>query len=229
MPAGIEEKSMVPTILVGIGGTGAEVLARTRRLVEESYGSLKNFPIISFLVVDTDKDYKITDPEAAGTPFKDNEKHWARVTGKQVREMVTEMDKYPWISSWFPNELERNITSLEAGAGQIRACGRFAFFCNYHDIQKKFNEALRRVKGQENFMLDRYGIKVNTNAINVFVTGSLSGGTGSGMLIDMGYSIRDWVKGEGSPIVTSIVPMPEAFSSISVGDRVLANGYAALM
>ncbi|MGK7932753.1 MAG: tubulin-like doman-containing protein [Microcystaceae cyanobacterium] len=229
MPAAIEEKSMVPTILVGIGGTGAEVLARTRRLVEESYGSLNNFPIISFLVVDTDKDYKISDPEAAGTSFKDNEKHWARVTGKQVREMVTEMDKYPWISSWFPNELERNITSLEAGAGQIRACGRFAFFCNYHAIRDKFVEAVRRVKGRENFMSDRYGIKVNTNAINVFVTGSLSGGTGSGMLIDMGYGIRHWVRGEGSPIVTSIVPMPEAFAGISVGDRVLANGYAALM
>ncbi|MGK7946132.1 MAG: tubulin-like doman-containing protein [Microcystaceae cyanobacterium] len=229
MPPVVEEKSMIPTILVGIGGTGGEVLARIRRLVEESYGSLNKFPIISFLVVDTDKDYKISDPEAGGSAFKDNEKHWAKVTGKQVREMITGMEKYPWISSWFPNELERNITSLEAGAGQIRACGRFAFFCNYHGIQAKFLEAMSRVKGKENYMLDRYGIKVNTNAVNVFVTGSLSGGTGSGMLIDMGYSIRNWLKGEGSPIVTAIVPMPEAFAGISVGDRVLANGYAALM
>ncbi len=229
MPPAVEEKSMIPTILVGMGGTGAEILARLRRLVEESYGSLKNFPIISFLIIDTDKDYKITDPEASGTPFKDNEKHWARVSGKQVQEMVMEMEKYPWINSWFPSELERNITSLEAGAGQIRACGRFAFFCNYHAIRNKFLEAMTRVKSKENFMLDRYGIKVNTNAINVFVTGSLSGGTGSGMLIDMGYAVRHWIRAEGSPLVTAIVPMPEAFAGISVGDRVLANGYAALM
>jgi hypothetical protein len=229
MPPQVEEKSMVPTLVVGIGGTGAEVLARVRRLVEETYGSIKNFPIISFLVIDTDKDYKISNPEAGGTPFKDYEKHWARVGGKQVREMVAEMEKYPWIHRWFPNELERNITSLEAGAGQIRACGRFAFFCNYHEIQKKFLDALKRVKGQDNFMLDRYGIKVSPNAVNVFVTGSLSGGTGSGMLIDAGYCIRNWLRGEGSPLATAIVPMPEAFAGISVGDRVLANGYAALM
>lgn len=216
MPPQVEEKSMVPTVIVGIGGTGAEVLARVRRLVEETYGSLRNFPILSFLVVDTDKDYKITNPEAGGTPFKDYEKHWARVGGKQVREMVSDMEKYPWINRWFPNELERNITSLEAGAGQIRACGRFAFFCNYHDIQKKFLEAVKRVKGQDNFMSDRYGIKVSSNAINVFVTGSLSGGTGSGMLIDMGYCIRNWLRGEGSPLTTAIVPMPEAFAGISV-------------
>jgi hypothetical protein len=229
MAAQVEEKSMVPTVIMGVGGTGAEVLSRVRRLVEETYGSLKNFPILSFLVVDTDKDYKINNPEAGGSLFRDNEKHWASVSGKQVRDMVSNMENYPWINSWFPRELERNITSLEAGAGQIRACGRFAFWCNYHDIQKKFLEACRRVKGRENFMLDRYGIKVSTNAINVFVTGSLSGGTGSGMLIDIGYSIRKWLQGEGSPLVTAIVPMPNAFVGISVGDRVLANGYAALM
>ncbi|MDJ0599774.1 MAG: tubulin-like doman-containing protein [Crocosphaera sp.] len=227
--AAVEEKSMVPTVLVGIGGTGAEILSRIRRLVEETYGSLDAFPILSFLVVDTDKDYKISNPEAGGSKFKDHEKHWASVSGKQVTDMVSNMEQYPWIDRWFPRELERNITSLEAGAGQIRACGRFALFCNYHDIRDKFSGAVNRVKGRENFMLDRYGIKVSTNAINVFVTGSLSGGTGSGMLIDMGYCIRRWLEGEGSPLVTAIVPMPQAFAGIKVGDRVLANGYAAMM
>ncbi|MEC4985467.1 MAG: tubulin-like doman-containing protein [Oscillatoria sp. PMC 1068.18] len=229
MPAQAEEKSMVPTVLVGIGGTGTEVLARVRRLIEETYVSLNNFPIVSFLIIDTDKDYKINNTEAGGSPFKDNEKHWARVSGKQVREMVADMENYPWIDSWFPRELERNITSLEAGAGQIRACGRFAFFCNYYEIQKKFLEAVNRTKGRDNFMLDRYGIKVNSGSINVFVTGSLSGGTGSGMLIDIGYCVRNWVKKEQSPLVTAIVPTPEAFAGINVGDKVLANGYAAMM
>lgn len=227
--APVEEKTMVPTILVGIGGTGTEVLLRVRRLVEETYGNLKNFPLISFLAIDTDKNYKISNPAAGGSTLQDNEKHWASVSGKQVKDMVSNMENYPWINRWFPKELERNITSLEAGAGQIRACGRFAFFCNYHAIQQKFQEAVARIKGKENFMLDRYGIKVNSNAINVFVTGSLSGGTGSGMLIDIGYAIRKWLQGEASPLTTAIVPMPSAFVGINVGDRVLANGYAALM
>jgi hypothetical protein len=225
----VEEKTMVPTVLVGVGGTGTEILARVRRLVEETYGSLENFPILSFLVIDTDQGYKITNPEASGTPFKDNEKFWARVSGRQVQEILNNMNNYPWIESWFPLELERNITSLEAGAGQIRACGRFAFFCNYKEIEKKFSDAVNRVKGHENFMLDRHGIKVSGNAVNVFVTGSLSGGTGSGMLIDLGYCLRNWLKTASSSLITAIVPTPQAFANISVGDRVLANGYAAMM
>jgi len=229
MPAQVEEKSIVPTVIVGVGGTGIEVLSRVRRLVEETYGSLRQFPVISFLAIDTDRDYKVSNPLAAGSPLKDNEKHWASVSGKNVQQIIQNLDNYPWIGSWFPKELERNITALEAGAGQIRACGRFAFFCNYHAIQQKFQAASDRIKGHESLMQQRYGLKVNNSSLNVFVTGSLSGGTGSGMLIDLGYCVRHWLKGQASPLVTGIVPMPNAFAGISVGDRVLANGYAALM
>jgi len=225
--AAVEEKSMVPTVLVGVGGTGVEALSRVRRLAEESYGSLKKFPLISFLTIDTDKDYKVSNPEAAGSPLQDYEKYWASVSGREVSDMMSNMSKFPWIESWFPKELERNIGALEAGAGQIRACGRFAFFYNYQRIKARFNEACDRVKGHENFMLDNYDIRVNGNGLNVFLVGSLSGGTGSGMIIDLGYCLRDWLKGQGSPLITAIVPMPNAFASIKVGDRVLANGYAA--
>ncbi|MBW4671797.1 MAG: zinc-ribbon domain-containing protein [Cyanomargarita calcarea GSE-NOS-MK-12-04C] len=227
--ATVEEKSMVPTVIVGVGGTGVEALSRVRRLVEETYGSLKNFPIISFLTIDTDKDYKVNNPGAAGSPLQDHEKHWASVSGKEVNDIMSNTSKYPWIESWFPKELERNIGALEAGAGQIRACGRFAFFYNYHKIKARFQEACSRVKGHENLMLSKYDTRVSTSGLNVFVVGSLSGGTGSGMLIDLGYCIRNWLKGQGSPLITSIVPMPNAFASINVGDRILANGYAALM
>ena len=224
----VEAKTMVPTIIVGVGGTGKEVIYRIRRLIEDAYGSLKDFPIVSFLAIDTDRGYKVSDPETAGSPLQDTENCFATVNGREVKVMLDAMEDYPWINSWFPNELERNITALEQGAGQIRACGRFAFFCNYFDIKAKFGNALNRVKRHENRMLDRYGVKVTSNSVNVFVTGSLSGGTGSGMLIDIGYCIRKWLEGENGN-TTAVVPMPNAFAGVKVGDRVLANGYAALM
>ena len=231
MPSQVEEKSMVPTILVGVGGTGAEVLSRVRRFVEETYGSLEKFPIISFLWIDTDKGYKISNPEAAGSPFKPPEECHATVSGIEAETILADMDKYPWIKKWFPSELERNISSLEAGAGQIRACGRFAFVCNYDKIQNSFLQALARIKGTENeeYMRNKYGVRVLTNQVNVFITGSISGGTGSGMLIDLGYCIRHWLQGKGSSEITAIVPMPNAFAGISVGSGVISNGYAALM
>ena len=225
----VEEKNMVPTVLVGVGGTGAEVLSRMRRLIEESYGSLEKFPIVSFLWIDTDQGYKVSDLQAAGSPLQDHEKHWANVSGNEVRNIMSDMGRFPWIESWFPQELERSINALEAGASQIRAYGRFAFFYNYTKIRDRFNEACSRVKGHESKMQEQYGIQVSSNALNVFVVGSLSGGTGSGMIIDLAYCIRSWLRGQGSSSITAIVPMPTAFGGIKVGERVLANGYAALM
>lgn len=227
--AAIQEKSMVPTVVVGVGGTGVEVMSRLRRLIQESYGDLNSFPIVSFLSIDTDRDYKVTNSEAAGPNLEDHEKHWARVTGNEVQDILSDMAKYPWIESWFPPELEKNVSALEAGAGQIRACGRFAFFFNYNGIRDKFRSAIERIKGHEQMMLNKYGVTVIPNSVNVFVVGSLSGGTGSGMLIDTGYCIRQWLQGQGSTSTTAIVPMPNAFTNISVGERVLENGYAALI
>ena len=229
MPGEVVARSMVPTVLIGVGGTGAEILSRVRRFVEESYDSLDKFPLISFLWIDTDKGYKITNPEAAGSEFKDYEKCHATVSGMEVETRLRDMERFPWIEKWFPPELEKNISSLEAGAGQIRACGRFAFFCNYAKVQKDVRQALNRVKGKEDYMLNKHKIKVISNAVNVFVTGSISGGTGSGMLIDLGYCIQHWFKGEGEVKITGIVPMPNAFAGISVGEGVIENGYAALM
>lgn len=221
-----EERSMVPTVVVGIGGTGREVIARTRRLVEDTYGDLKSLPIMSFLAIDTDKDYKLSNPEAAGSKLRDDELHWARVTGGAAAELMKNMPDF--ISEWFPNQLSRNLSALDAGAGQIRAYGRFAFYCNYSEIEQKLRAAVNRTRGKQNIMKDRYGISVTTNSVNVFVTGSLSGGTGSGMILDIAYCIRKWLANE-QPTVTAIVPMPNAFASVAVGERVLANGYAAMM
>jgi len=222
--------TMIPTVLVGLGGTGAEVLLRVRRLVEETYGRLDRFPIISFLSIDTDGDYKVQDSLAAGSRFEANEQYHAKVEGRRIGDMLSNIRDFSWINEWFPNELERDMQAITSGAGQIRACGRFAFFCNYFEIQDAFQQACDRVTNQRHvrFMHDRYGTELQ-RGINVFIVGSLSGGTGSGMIVDLGYCIRHWLRREGDSEITAFVPTPNAFRGLDREDLVLKNGYAALM
>ncbi len=40
---------MTPTVVIGLGGTGKEVLIKVRRMIVETYGSLDALPILSFL------------------------------------------------------------------------------------------------------------------------------------------------------------------------------------
>ena len=50
----LKTQEFMPTILIGLGGTGKEVLLRIRRQFVEKYGSLDDFPITSYLYIDTD-------------------------------------------------------------------------------------------------------------------------------------------------------------------------------
>ncbi len=42
----LKTQELMPTIIIGLGGTGKEVLLRLRRQFVEKYGSINEFPII---------------------------------------------------------------------------------------------------------------------------------------------------------------------------------------
>lgn len=224
-----DRKTIVPTLVIGIGGTGLEAILRVRRLIVESYGSLKNFPIVGFLHIDTDKGAKPANPLMAGPPLEDSEFYHSKVSFGEAQKIVNDPETSPWYHDWLPPELDPQLLASEEGAGQIRACGRFSFFFNHLKIGEACQQAKRKIRQGEHraFMSTSYGLQVQPR-VNVFVVCSIAGGTGSGMLIDLGYSLQRWFEGE--PLqTTAIISTPDAFGSISANDRVKCNGYAALM
>jgi hypothetical protein len=54
---------MTPTVVIGLGGTGKEILIKVRRMIVESYGSLDSLPIVSFLHIDTEQNAKVSEPQ----------------------------------------------------------------------------------------------------------------------------------------------------------------------
>jgi len=221
-------KSFVPTLVIGVGGTGLEVITRIRRLIVESYGSLANFPLISFLHIDTEQNYKIKDPNMAGPALEAMEKFWSEVKLINAEAIVQQKNNYSWYHEWLPPELEPQQLVSQQGAGQIRACGRFSFFYNRNNIQQKCQDARNRISKDYDVTIEGQTFPVQPK-LNIFVVASISGGTGSGMLIDLGYSLKEWFQGENGLEITAIVPSPDAFEGVGAGLRLKENGYAALM
>jgi len=108
----------------------------------------------------------------------------------------------------------------------VRALGKFAFTINYSQIKSAFQDAKRRIVGHEKFMLDEWKVELD-KGINIFVVCSFSGGTGSGMFLDLAYNVRDWIPPSEIPQTSAYLMLPGAFAGL--GDRVVANAYAALM
>jgi hypothetical protein len=49
-----QTRAIKRTIIIGLGGTGRDVLMRIRRFIIDKYGKLSNLPVVSFVHIDTD-------------------------------------------------------------------------------------------------------------------------------------------------------------------------------
>lgn len=227
------------SICVGLGGTGRDVLMRMRRLIVDRYGDLNDLPIVSFVYVDTDKAASQVSGLRSGSTyhgvdisFRDAEKVSATMTSPQVTNFVQELERrstrdrqgpYDHIGMWFPPQLLKNIKAVEEGAKGIRPVGRLAFFHNYQKIQAAIESADRRTRGHEANLL-KSGLRVEPG-LNIFIVGSLCGGTGSGMFLDIAYSLRKIYADSSAQIVGYLVISPQVYGNTS---NMNANTYAAL-
>ena len=229
------------TICIGLGGTGRDVLMRIRRLIVERYGDFQQLPIISFVHIDTDKGASNTTGLRTGNTyhgvdlrFRDAEKVAATMTRSEVDNMTRELSRnvsnydgspgvHSNISSWFPPQLLNNLKAIDEGAQAIRPVGRLAFFHNYRKIKAAIESAEQRTRGHESFMI-RNNWSVD-DKLNVFVVGSLCGGTGSGVFLDIAYCLRQMYGSDDAQIVGYLVMSPQLYGDTS--DQ-YANTYAAL-
>jgi len=230
----LKTQEFMPTILIGLGGTGKEVLLRIRRQFVEKYGSLDDFPITSYLYIDTDnapaeesgiareRDYLINDID-----FKPSEKVFNPVNPSDYIHRINDV---PHIKEWLNTTGEiGKLGTMNTGAGQIRPAARLAFFHNYDEIVYKLSSAKSTITDSRsiNIVKDKHNIKnVNTEKINVYVITSVSGGTGSGMFIDFGFLIRHLFRNQA--VSSSYIILPKIYQGYGK-ERVYANGYSALM
>jgi len=229
----LKTQELMPTIIIGLGGTGKEVLLRIRRQFVEKYGAITEFPIISYLYIDTDnapseesgiareRDYLINEID-----FQPSEKIFHPVNPS---DYIYRIQDVPHIKEWLSTTGEiAKLGTMNTGAGQIRPAARLAFFHNYDEIVSKLTASKSRITDSRsiNQVKEIHKIKnVNTDKINVYVVTSVSGGTGSGMLLDMGFLIRSIFRNQA--VSTCYVVLPKIFQSYGK-ERVFANGYAAL-
>lgn len=234
-----QSKGINRTICIGLGGTGRDVLMRIRRLIVDREKDLSNLPLVSFVHIDTDKAATQVTGIRTGSiyrgvdlSFREAEKVTATMTSSEVTMFVQGLEKrseytrhgpYDHIGMWFPPQLVRNIKAIEEGAKGIRPVGRLAFFHNYQKIKTAIETAEKRTRGHEGLLLQR-GLKVEAG-LNIFVIGSLCGGTGSGMFLDIAYALRNLYGSQSVQIVGYLVISPQLYGDTP---SMSANTYAAL-
>ncbi|MHA4866788.1 tubulin-like doman-containing protein [Duganella sp. PWIR1] len=242
---------MRPTLFIGIGGTGMEVLMRVRRrILNTLWGgsgartrveSLAAFPVAQFIQFDLDTGAVIDSGRAQAedlqydlVKFSDEDKIVESFDMDKYSRDDDALEKYPHIKEWLsltPKKIRELGIDPAKGAGQIRAVSRLYLFDKYAKVRDKIRLKLRTLKAglSHERQLSELGLRMESSKFRIVVVGSVAGGTGSGAFLDMGLLARWLAKSEVDHAdVELLLFLPTGYAGANK-DRTEANGYAALM
>jgi len=224
--------SMNRTLLIGVGGSGKEVLLRLRRKFYESKKNSRGYDFIEYLWIDTDArnvDIMQNKYDIINDKLQLSEEDILNVSmqSDELKKLYGNMNQYPHIQKWFnKEELEKlGYSVLAQGASAIRPFGRLAFWWRVNDIEKKIREKIQKL--ERTTLNTDSSIKLSGPAnIEIYIVGSLAGGTGSGMFLDLGFLLE---KISSNYVRNAFLFLSDVFDSFdSQKDIRSANCYAAL-
>jgi hypothetical protein len=241
-----------PTLFIGAGGTGMEVMLRIRRRILSAVWNSRNparvesiadFPVARFLHFDLDNNAIIdegksqrTDPWYELVKLADEERLVETLDLPQYHESDDSLARFPLIESWMPLR-PKKLRSLgidpSKGAGQIRALARLYLFDKYPKLRGRIKGALNYLSSnagnERKETYQRLGLQVDTSKFRIVVIASCAGGTGAGSAIDLGWIAKAIARQEVSDNQVDLVMfMPTGFAKANK-ERTEANAYATMM
>lgn len=159
----------VPVLLVGLGGIGGSIVNKVMEKIPKEQRDH-----VGAVAIDTDL--------GDLNKLEEVQKIWMGNDGIVKNLLV----RYPEYLEWFPANKFINTRGLGEGAGQIRAIARLVMAAS---VRSDYNPLILLDK-EVRRILEHSGEK-SISRFNVFITGSITGGTGAGSFLQVAYYIRN--------------------------------------
>ena len=207
---------LAPTLIVGLGGTGSDIVKRVAKQVNEEQEQH-----IRFVVFDTDVN-ELSEIRAENNLIRTVQTSTKMTVGEYLEQDVHAKDQ------WFPVSPILNKKTLTEGAGQVRAISRLALDTamkkgNIEPLHKAIEE-LNQLTGEQ-----------AQQALRVIVVSSLAGGTGSGLILPVAMYIKHFLATrfkQSANIMRGFFILPEVFYEVITGqperNNLRCNAYATL-
>lgn len=212
-----------PTLVIGIGGTGARIVGQLRRRLSEKFGRSANYPAWSAMLVDIDEEALERAVDQEGTVLE------ADTIPTPLRSTRDYRDESVDLLKWISRRWLYNIPHTRQTQGW-RPLGRLAFADHGQRFRQRVQERLAE-------MLTPAALNQSSGCVGrefaatprIVLVASICGGTGSGMALDAGYALRQALEEAGIPRadVISLLTV-SANRDNSQRDQAWANAYACL-
>lgn len=214
-------------ILVGLGGTGGKILRAFKMRMFEEFPTSEERKLqpVSILYVDsTDEmmpkdgraraDFRVMGQDAS---FANNE--FLNIKAVDVEHILDHISNYPSVKGIVDNvgAVKSAIGSLGQAAGQKRRAGRLLFAANAIGYINSLKDAYYRA--QE--------VSGTANNTTIYIFAGLSGGTGSGSIVDALVQTRKTFP-DAKILVFAMIPEMNLPKNDMDQGRYYQNGYAAM-
>lgn len=164
----------VPTVIIGIGGIGSKIVAETFKTL-----SAEDKETIATVCMDTDQ-----------RTFEEYEKlgidELIQTSTNEVVKDYINREGNEGMRDWLQHNNLLESKSLIEGAGQVRQLSRMATLaCINNNTMSGIGRAIDKVNKAET---------AYEKSLKVFIVGSVAGGTGAGMMVQLPFYIRHIIK-----------------------------------
>lgn len=219
-------KDLLPTLVIGLGGTGFQVIKRLKKLFAKKYNNI-NLPI-RYLIIDTDLKSFLDESVA------NNEKCQLRFNEgvKSTLDWAYKNPNFNWLPK-NPPLIPDFFTATDQGAGLMRPIGRLYLCKNAKLVYDTINAA-------KNDLVDLYKILTDVGANfldnigkhKVYIVGSLAGGTGCGTFLDVSVMLSKIFNRDNTNLI-GMFTLESCYddklsADLDAQNRSKANCYAAL-
>jgi hypothetical protein len=182
-----DEHRLRPTLVVGIGGTAARTLRRLRGRLSDRFGDVEKIPAVGMLLLDTDQrdlnDATRGDPRVAFLP----EEILAMPLRRPQQYRADAEQHLEWLSRRWLYNIPRSLKTEG-----LRPLGRLALVDHAEALMTRLRRAVSDVTAAEALPVsaEAAAAPAGEPAPRVYVVASISGGTGSGMVLDVAAMVR---------------------------------------
>lgn len=225
-----------PTLVIGLGGTGKNIILALKKMIAENCEhGMADLQFLKLLSIDTDR--AMPHLQSSIKTIKDESLYLnpnREVFQLQVNfGIAPDLNDYPKIHEWFPDSLKSSLrpADLSRGASQKKPIGRFTFAWNASEIYEEINSFMRAPVDVKIAIDKNIGSKLSKE-INVFICGSICGGTGAGTFLDTAYLVRycNHIAGNDYKVkIFGMIALASMFDGIQGTANVRQNCYASLV
>ncbi len=177
--------TVCPTLFLGVGRSAGRILLQLRRRLADRFGRLDDVPALQMLLLDTDtKDLLEATHHRHG--FKPHE-----IVPIPLRHPQDYRNESGTLLRWISRRWLYNIPKSLKTEG-LRPLGRLAFVDHAQEISQRIRTAIATATAPESLASARENTRLQflERDVRVVLVSSISGGTGSGMIADLGYLAR---------------------------------------